>query len=133
MCWSAGWVLNPRSSFLLINGRWSLKRKTMPEPAGGEVREYAYGLARIQFMGKITAGRVIFAEPATAASSRPPEMVKKGVKERLHRSIKEPQQTIAQPTQNQPCPGAGVDAVDRGLSRRRSAAANDDVVPGGSG
>ena len=26
------------------------------------VREYAYGLARIQFMGELTAGRVIFGE-----------------------------------------------------------------------
>jgi hypothetical protein len=33
------------------------------ELADGEVREYAYGLARIQFMGEITAGRVIFGEP----------------------------------------------------------------------
>ncbi len=33
------------------------------ELANGEVREYAYGLARIQFMGEITAGRVIFGEP----------------------------------------------------------------------
>jgi len=33
------------------------------EPADGEVREYAYGLARIQFMGEITAGRVIFGDP----------------------------------------------------------------------
>jgi len=33
------------------------------ELANGEVREYAYGLARIEFMGEITAGRVIFGEP----------------------------------------------------------------------
>jgi len=33
------------------------------ELADGEVREYAYGLARIQFMGEITAGRVIFGDP----------------------------------------------------------------------
>ena len=33
------------------------------ELADGEVREYNYGLARIQFMGEITAGRVIFGEP----------------------------------------------------------------------
>ena len=33
------------------------------ELADGQVREYAYGLARIQFMGELTAGRVIFGEP----------------------------------------------------------------------
>jgi clan AA aspartic protease len=33
------------------------------ELADGRVREYAYGLARIQFLGEITAGRVIFGEP----------------------------------------------------------------------
>ncbi len=33
------------------------------ELANGEIREYAYGLARIQFLGEITAGRVIFGEP----------------------------------------------------------------------
>ncbi len=33
------------------------------EVADGAVREYAYGLARIQFLGEITAGRVIFGEP----------------------------------------------------------------------
>jgi len=33
------------------------------ELADGEIREYAYGLARIQFLGEITAGRVIFGEP----------------------------------------------------------------------
>jgi clan AA aspartic protease len=33
------------------------------ELADGEIREYAYGLARIQFMGEITAGRVIFGDP----------------------------------------------------------------------
>ena len=33
------------------------------ELANGEVREYAYGLARIEFMGEITAGRVIFGAP----------------------------------------------------------------------
>jgi len=33
------------------------------ELARGEVREYAYGLARIEFMGEPTAGRVIFGEP----------------------------------------------------------------------
>lgn len=35
------------------------------EPANAEVREYAYGLARIEFMGEITAGRVIFGEPGS--------------------------------------------------------------------
>ncbi len=33
------------------------------ELASGEVREYAYGLARIQFLGELTAGRVIFGDP----------------------------------------------------------------------
>jgi clan AA aspartic protease len=35
------------------------------ELANGEVREYDYGLARIQFLGEVTAGRVIFGEPAS--------------------------------------------------------------------
>jgi clan AA aspartic protease len=35
------------------------------ELADGQVREYAYGLARIQFMGELTAGRVIFGEPGS--------------------------------------------------------------------
>jgi clan AA aspartic protease len=33
------------------------------ELANGEVKEYPYGLARIEFMGEITAGRVIFGDP----------------------------------------------------------------------
>ena len=33
------------------------------ELADGQVQEYGYGLARIEFMGEITAGRVIFGEP----------------------------------------------------------------------
>ncbi|MBI1785292.1 retroviral-like aspartic protease family protein [Candidatus Sumerlaeota bacterium] len=32
------------------------------ELADGTVREYPYGLARIEFMGEITAGRVVFGE-----------------------------------------------------------------------
>ena len=35
------------------------------ELADGTVREFAYGLVRIEFMGEVTAGRVIFAEPGT--------------------------------------------------------------------
>jgi len=35
------------------------------ELADGTVREYPYGLVRIEFMGEITAGRVIFASPGT--------------------------------------------------------------------
>ena len=35
------------------------------ELADGTVREYAFGLARIEFMGETTAGRVIFAPPGT--------------------------------------------------------------------
>ncbi len=35
------------------------------ELADGSVKEFPYGLARIEFMGEITAGRVIFGEPDT--------------------------------------------------------------------
>lgn len=34
--------------------------KTSYELADGSVVEYAYGLARIEFMGEVTAGRIIF-------------------------------------------------------------------------
>lgn len=40
--------------------------KTAYELADGTVKEYAYGLVRIEFMGEITAGRVIFAEPGSS-------------------------------------------------------------------
>ena len=33
------------------------------ELADGTVREYPYGLVRIEFMGEITAGRVVFGQP----------------------------------------------------------------------
>ncbi len=33
------------------------------ELADGTIREYDYGLTRIEFMGETTAGRVIFADP----------------------------------------------------------------------
>jgi clan AA aspartic protease len=36
--------------------------KTVYELADGQVREYRFGLAAIQFMGEITSGRVIFGE-----------------------------------------------------------------------
>jgi clan AA aspartic protease len=36
--------------------------KTAYELADGQVKEYEFGLATIQFMGEITSGRVIFAE-----------------------------------------------------------------------
>ncbi|MGD0517326.1 MAG: hypothetical protein ABSA26_07295 [Thermoguttaceae bacterium] len=39
--------------------------KTSYEFADGSVREYYFGLMRIEFMGEITAGRVIFGEPDT--------------------------------------------------------------------
>jgi clan AA aspartic protease len=39
--------------------------KTSYELADGTVREYAYGLMRIEFMGETTAGRVIFGEPGS--------------------------------------------------------------------
>src|SRR5580658_1962551 len=35
------------------------------ELADGTIREYAFGLVRIEFMGETTAGRVIFAAPGT--------------------------------------------------------------------
>src|SRR5881394_2682215 len=34
------------------------------ELADGSVHEYSYGLVRIEFMGEITAGRVIFGDPS---------------------------------------------------------------------
>jgi clan AA aspartic protease len=37
--------------------------KTSYELADGTAREYSFGLARIEFMGDTTAGRVIFGEP----------------------------------------------------------------------
>ena len=39
--------------------------KTAYDLADGTVKEYPYGLVRIEFMGEITAGRVIFGEPGT--------------------------------------------------------------------
>ncbi len=39
--------------------------RTTYELPDGTVREYPYGLARIEFMGEITAGRVIFGDPGT--------------------------------------------------------------------
>ncbi len=33
------------------------------ELANGTVKEYPYGLVRIEFMGEVTAGRVVFGEP----------------------------------------------------------------------
>lgn len=35
------------------------------ELADGTVKEYAFGLAQIEFMGEITAGRVIFGAPGS--------------------------------------------------------------------
>jgi clan AA aspartic protease len=35
------------------------------ELADGTVREFPFGLARIEFMGETTAGRIIFAPPGT--------------------------------------------------------------------
>ncbi len=37
--------------------------KTSYEMADGTVKEYPYGLVRIEFMGEVTAGRVVFGEP----------------------------------------------------------------------
>jgi clan AA aspartic protease len=39
--------------------------KTSYELANGEVEQYPFGLAQIEFMGEITAGRVIFAPEGT--------------------------------------------------------------------
>ena len=35
------------------------------ELANGTVKEYPYGLVRIEFMGEVTAGRVIFGQPGS--------------------------------------------------------------------
>ena len=35
------------------------------ELADGAIRDFAYGLVRIEFMGEVTAGRVIFGDPGT--------------------------------------------------------------------
>ena len=35
------------------------------ELANGTVKEYPYGLVRIEFMGETTAGRVVFGEPGS--------------------------------------------------------------------
>src|SRR6266487_2072434 len=44
--------------------RMGVKRegKMAYELADGTVKEYAYGLVRVEFMGEITAGRVIFGD-----------------------------------------------------------------------
>ncbi|MCX6553383.1 MAG: clan AA aspartic protease, partial [Acidobacteria bacterium] len=39
--------------------------RTSYELADGTVREFSFGLVRIEFMGETTAGRVIFAAPGT--------------------------------------------------------------------
>ena len=39
--------------------------KTSYELADGTVREYPYGLVRIEFLGETTAGRVVFGEPGS--------------------------------------------------------------------
>jgi len=39
--------------------------KTAYELADGTVKEYPFGLVRIEFMGETTAGRVIFGEPGS--------------------------------------------------------------------
>jgi clan AA aspartic protease len=47
--------------------------RTVYELANGEVHEYPYGLVQIEFMGEVTAGRVIFgpddAEPLLGATA----------------------------------------------------------------
>jgi len=39
--------------------------KTTYELADGTVKECPYGLVRIEFMGEVTAGRVVFGEPGS--------------------------------------------------------------------
>jgi len=39
--------------------------KTTYELADGTVKEYPYGLVRIEFMGEVTAGRVVFGAPGS--------------------------------------------------------------------
>jgi predicted aspartyl protease len=39
--------------------------RTSYERANGEVQEYPFGLAQIEFMGEVTAGRVIFGPEGT--------------------------------------------------------------------
>ena len=39
--------------------------KMAHELADGAIKEFSFGLARIEFMGETTAGRVIFADPGT--------------------------------------------------------------------
>jgi clan AA aspartic protease len=43
----------------------SRESKMSYELADGTVKEYLYGLVRIEFMGEITAGRIIFGEPGS--------------------------------------------------------------------
>jgi clan AA aspartic protease len=53
----------PNDELEKINVR---KESTMLyELADGTIKEYEYGLVRIEFMGEITAGRDIFGEPGT--------------------------------------------------------------------
>jgi len=41
-----------------------LEEGKMPcEPGDGSVKEYPFGLVRIEFMGETTAGRVVFGDP----------------------------------------------------------------------
>lgn len=39
--------------------------RTSYELADGTVKEYSFGLVQIEFMGEITAGRVVFGDPGT--------------------------------------------------------------------
>ena len=50
--------LAPRSA--LLRAGIQPVGKTTYEHADGSVHEYAFGLAQIEFMGEVTAGRVIF-------------------------------------------------------------------------
>ena len=56
-------ILNPPGVVTsLLEGK---EGKMSYELANGQVKEYPYGLARVEFMGETTAGRVIFGEPGS--------------------------------------------------------------------
>ena len=51
----------PASELDRIGGR--REGRMSYELADGTIREYPYGLVRIEFLGEVTAGRVIFGDP----------------------------------------------------------------------
>ena len=68
-CYEAVFLVDTGATDSMIPGpeleKIGLKKegKMAYELASGQVKEYPYGLARIEFMGETTAGRVIFGEP----------------------------------------------------------------------